>query len=127
MPKINYFALPADVPERAIDFYRKVFGWQFELGWEYDTPHGRERYWHVTMGDGADGIRGGLTRREYPGQPISVGIEVAAVDDCTSLVEKCGGKTIVGKVAVPGVAWFAMCQDSEGNSFAIFQPDAGAR
>ena len=128
MARLNHFAIPADVPDRAIRFYHEVFGWQFELGWEYDTPQGREKYWHVTPGDGAStGINGGLTRREYPGQPISVGIEVPAIDACTCLVEKCGGKVLVRKVALPGVVWFAMCQDSEGNTFAIFQPDLAAR
>jgi predicted enzyme related to lactoylglutathione lyase len=128
MPRVSHFAIPADVPERAINFYREVFGWQFEVGWEYDTPQGREKYWHVATGDGiAAGINGGLTRREYPGQPISVGIEVAAVDTVTALIENCGGKTLVSKVALPGVAWFAVCQDSEGNSFAIYQPDPTAR
>jgi hypothetical protein len=83
MPRVNYFAVPADVPERAINFYQEVFGWQFEIGWEYETPQGREKYWHVTTDDGSSaGINGGLTRREYPGQSISVGIEVPAVDVC---------------------------------------------
>jgi hypothetical protein len=128
MPRVNYFAIPADVPGRAIDFYSEVFGWQFEVGWEYDTPQGREKYWRVNTGDGTlSGIDAGLTRREYPGQPISVGIEVLAVDACTDLVEKCGGKTLVRRVGLPGVAWFAVCQDSEGNTFAIFQPDPAAR
>jgi len=127
MSRVNHFAIPADVPDRAITFYQTVFGWRFEVGWEYDTPQGREKYWHVTTGDGAlGGINGGLTRREYPGQPISIGIEVPAVDTCTDLVEKSGGKTIVSKVALPGAAWFALCQDSEGNTFAIFQPDPAA-
>ncbi|HEY1494124.1 MAG TPA: VOC family protein [Candidatus Solibacter sp.] len=128
MSRVKHFAIPADAPDRAIEFYRGVFGWRFEVGWEYDTPQGREKYWHVITDDGASsGINGGLTRREYPGQPISIGIEVPAVDACTDLVEKCGGKTVVGKVALPGVAWFAVCQDSEGNTFAIFQPDSAAR
>jgi hypothetical protein len=97
------------------------------VGWEFDTPQGRETYWHVITGDGASaGINGGLTRRESPDQPISVGIEVPAVDACTDLVEKCGGKTLVSKVALPGTAWFAVCQDSEGNTFAIVQPDPTA-
>jgi uncharacterized protein len=128
MPRVNHFDIPADVPERAITFYQEVFGWRFEVGWEYDTPQGREKYWRViTDGGDSSGINGGLTRREYPGQPIGVGIEVPAVDACTDLVEKCGGKTLVGKVCLPGVAWFAVCQDSEGNTFSIFQPDPTAR
>src|SRR6202790_1792933 len=98
MPRVNHFSIPTDVPDRAINFYQEVFGWQFEVGWEYDTQQGREKYWRVITGDGAStGINGGLTRREYPGQPISVGIEVPAVDACTDLVEKFGGKTLVGK------------------------------
>jgi predicted enzyme related to lactoylglutathione lyase len=127
MPRVNYFAIPADTPERAIRFYEEVFGWQFKVGWEYETAQGREKYWHVISGqDGSAGIDGGLQRREYPGQQISVGIQVPGVDACTDLVEKCGGKTLVPKVALPGVAWFAVCQDSEGNTFAIFQPDTEA-
>ena len=128
MPRVNHFDIPADVPDRAINFYREVFGWQFEVGWEYETPYGREKYWRVITGDGSSaGINGGLTRREYPGQSISVGIEVPAVDPCTDLVEKWGGKVLVSRVGIPGVAWFAVCQDSEGNTFAIFQPDMAAR
>ena len=89
---------------------------------------GREKYWRVNTGDSAStGIDGGLTRREYPCQPISIGIDVPAVDACTDLVEKCGGKTLVSRVGLPGVAWFAVCQDSEGNTFAIFQPGPAAR
>src|SRR5436305_1233525 len=91
MSKVNFLAIPADLPDRAISFYQNVFGWKFELVWEYDTPQGRDKYWHVIT---SDGVSGGLTRREYPGQPISLGIEVPTVDMCTDLVEKSGGKTV---------------------------------
>jgi predicted enzyme related to lactoylglutathione lyase len=128
MPKVSYFSIPADIPERAIAFYQKVFGWHFETGWEYDTPQGRETHWNVITGDGSSSsINGGLTRREYPGQPIGIGIKVPSVDVYTDLIEKNGGKTPVAKVAIPGVAWFAFCQDSEGNSIPIYQPDPTAR
>jgi hypothetical protein len=128
MSRVNHFAILVDDPERAISFYKRVFGWRFERGWEYDTPQGRETYWHVRSGgDDSGGIDGGLTRREYPGQPISVGIEVSAVEECTRMVENSGGKVVVEKVALPGVCWFAVCRDSEGNNFAIFQPDPEAR
>ena len=53
MPRVNFFAIPTDVPERAIAFYQQVFGWRFEVGWEYDTPQGREKYWHVIASDGS--------------------------------------------------------------------------
>ena len=125
MPRVNHFANPADAPERAIHFYEQAFDWKFQVGWEYDTPQGREKYWRILTGDGA-GINGGLTRREYPGQPISVAIDVSSVEQYIEAVEKAGGKIIVNKAALPGIAWFAVCQDSEGNAFAMVQPDANA-
>src|SRR5260370_18336042 len=106
MQRVNHFAIPADAPDRAINFYQEVFRWQFEVGWEYDTPQGREKYWRVITGEGVSaGINGGLTRRDYPGQPISAGIEVPAVDACTDLVEKSCGNTLLGKGRLPGAAW----------------------
>jgi predicted enzyme related to lactoylglutathione lyase len=124
MPRVNHFAIPADAPERAIGFYESVFGWQFQVGWEYDTPQGKEKYWHVRTESGDEaGINGGLTRREYPGQPIAVGVEVDDLAERLARVERHGGQVIVPKVPLPSVGWFAVCQDSEGNTFALIQPE----
>jgi len=32
-----------------------------------------------------------------------------------------------GKTAVPGMGWFAMFTDPEGNNFAVFKADAAAK
>jgi len=42
--------------------------------------------------------RVGLTRREFPGQPIGIGI---------GRVEEHGGKILFPKTALPKMAWFA--------------------
>ena len=125
MPRVSYFAVPADNPERAMKFYRQVFGWNFELGWEYDTPKGREGYWHIkTEHRDESGINGGLTRREYPGQPIGIGVEVTGIDEMLARIGESGGKILVGKNALPNAGlWLAVCQDSEGNTFAMFEVD----
>ena len=121
-PRVNFFSIPADDPDRAIEFYRSVFGWQFQVRWEYDTPHGREKNWGIVTDDGhGPGIGGGLTRREFPGQPIGIGIQVRAVDEFIKRVETHGGKIVVGRTALPKVGVFAVCQDSEGNTFVIFE------
>jgi predicted enzyme related to lactoylglutathione lyase len=122
MPRVNYFAIPADEPERAIGFYQAVFGWHFEVGWEYNTPQGPEKYWHVRTENGDEaGINGGLTRREFPGQPIAVGVEVDDLEERLGRVQQQGGKIVVPKVPLPNVGWFAVCQDSEGNTFTLVQ------
>jgi predicted enzyme related to lactoylglutathione lyase len=121
-PKVNYFAIPADDPERAIGFYQSVFNWRFEVQWEYDTPHGREKNWKILNDDSqGPGIDGGLTRKEFAGQPIGVGIEVQGLDDFIQRVQDHGGKIVVGKMALPNVGFFSVCQDSEGNTFVMYE------
>src|SRR3954468_24472163 len=120
MPRINNFAIPADDPERAISFYESVLGWRFEVLWEYDTPKGREKFWQIYTGAGGEpGIDGGMTRREFPGQNIAVGVEVESIEARLALVVQHGGKVIVPKVGLPNGSSFAMVQDCEGNSFAL--------
>lgn len=31
------------------------------------------------------------------------------------------------KTAIPTIGWFAYCSDTEGNTFGVMQPDAGAK
>ncbi|MGZ7136310.1 MAG: VOC family protein, partial [Methanobacterium sp.] len=33
MPRVVHFEIPADDPERAIEFYKNVFGWKIDK-WE---------------------------------------------------------------------------------------------
>jgi predicted enzyme related to lactoylglutathione lyase len=125
MPRVKHFAIPADQPERAIGFYESVLGWKFEIAWEYDTPQGREKFWRIRTGDGSEsGIDGGLTRKEYSGQPITVGVEVEDIDARLALVTQHGGKIIVPKVPLPDGSRFALIQDSEENTFALTESAA---
>ena len=101
-------------------FYSDVFGWHFQVGWEYDTPRGREKNWMVNTENGDEpGINGWLTRREFPGQPISVGIQVSKIETFFRRIEQSGGRVIIHKTALPNIGWFGVCQDTEGNTFVI--------
>jgi uncharacterized protein len=42
-------------------------------------------------------------------------------------VEKFGVKVITPKTPVPGVGYFAMCADTENNTFGIFEADQTAK
>ena len=48
-------------------------------------------------------------------------------DEAVKKVEKLGGKKIFEKTAVPGHGYFICCQDTEGNSFALWEKDEGAK
>ena len=118
MPKIVHFEIPADDPEKAIAFYREVFGWKIE-SWG-----GPMEYWLARTGDeGEGGIDGAIMRREHPGQtPINI-IDVPDLDEFMDKIVAHGGKKVADKVPVPGVGWAAYAMDTEGNVFGLLQPD----
>ena len=122
MSRVIHFEIPADNPERAAEFYREVFGWQFQK-WQ-----GPQEYWLITTGpEGQPGINGGLLRRTNPGAGTVNTIGVASVDKCVAAIEKKGGKIVVPKMAIPGVGYLAYCMDTEGNTFGILEADQAAR
>lgn len=124
---IVHFEIPADQPERALKFYRELFGWEVKhMGGPMD-------YWLVqtvpTTAEGMPtrpGVNGGLMRRMMPGQgPVNY-ISVENADEYARKAERLGAKVLVPKRPVPGMGWFVQLTDTEGNVFAIWQNDTGA-
>lgn len=121
MSRIVHFDIYSDEPERAIKFYTDVFGWKV-VKWE-----GPMDYWLVTTGpDDMPGINGGIGRRTEPADRTINTIDVASVDESMAQVAAAGGKVVSPKMAIPGVGWFAMCLDTEGNKFGLMQEDPKA-
>ncbi|MFW9784787.1 MAG: VOC family protein [Candidatus Heimdallarchaeota archaeon] len=121
MPKVVHFEVNADDIERAKKFYENAFGWKIEK-WE-----GGE-YWVIQAGEeGEEGINGGLQKREEESDQIFNYISVSSVEDAKSKVEKNGGKIISPKITVPGVGYFYMFEDTEGNKLGIMQEDEDAK
>lgn len=127
MPRVIHFEIHAEDPERAVEFYLKVFGWKI-YKWE-----GPVEYWLIETGPkDQPGIDGGIMRRrgEIYGQAVIAyvcTIDVPNVDECTKKVEEHNGQVVVAKMAIPGVGWSAYCKDSEGNLFGIMQEDPNAK
>ena len=116
MTRVIHFEMPVDNPERAIKFYGNVFGWQFNK-WEGPTE-----YWLVKTGkDGEPGIDGGLMRRGEQLPSTRNVISVTSVDDYVAKIKSAGGKVPMPKTEIPGIGFFALCQDTEGNVFGIMQ------
>jgi predicted enzyme related to lactoylglutathione lyase len=121
MSRVVHFEIPADDPERAIQFYEKVFGWRFEK-WE-----GPIEYWLVKTGpEDQPGIDGGLTRREDPAIKVENLIDVKDLDASLVEVKNQGGEVIRPRGPVPGVGWIAYIKDTEGNIFGLMESDPAA-
>ena len=117
-----HFEIPAENPQRAMDFYQGVFGWTFK---KWDGPM---EYWVITTGaNDVPGINGGLMSRRDPAQPCVNTMDVVNLDEALTLVASKGGQTVVPKMAVQGVGWLAYCKDTEGHIFGMMQPDATAK
>lgn len=116
-----WFEIPADNPERAKNFYGSLFGWKIE------PFTGMTDYWHIDTGGGDDTPDGGLITRKHPRQPITNYVSVASVDESAAKVETLGGKICESKTAVPQMGYFVICQDTEGNEFALWEVDSSAK
>lgn len=126
MSRVTHFEIHASDPERAVNFYQTVLGWQFHK-WEGPMP-----YWLITTGpDDQPGINGGLTQRrgEIDGQAVIAYVCTVSVDDVDSSANSAtanGGQIALPKMAIPGVGWLVYCKDTEGNIFGMMQADANA-
>ena len=118
---IVWFEIPADNPERAKKFYGSLFGWNIKV-----FP-GMTEYWHIDTGGGDDTPDGGMIARKHPEQPITNYVSVKSVTKSMAKVEKLGGKVCMPKTAVPQMGYFAICQDTENNTFALWEMNAGAK
>ena len=121
MPTIVHFDIPSDNIERSKKFYSQLFGWKIDKSPEANTPEGMEN-WSITTTDhnGKEALGGGMSKRQMPQQQITNFIDIGSVDEYLSKVERLGGKVVVPKTAVPGMGYYAVCLDTENNSFGIF-------
>lgn len=122
MPKIVHFEVPADDMDRAKNFYESLFGWKIQ-----PFQEGAD-YWLISTSEeqAEDQIGGGLMPRQNPNQTIVQYIDVASVDEYMKKVSELNGKVVVPKMPVPGMGYFAVCLDTEGNSFGIWETDPEA-
>ena len=127
MPRVIHFEMVADNPERAMKFYKQVFGWEFS---KWDGP---QDYWYVKTGeDNQPGINGGLAPKSShesgkPGGRVANSIDVSSVDEFTNKISAEGGKILSPKMPIPGIGYLAICQDTEGIVFGIIQHDRNAK
>jgi uncharacterized protein len=116
MSDIVHFEIPFDNAERARKFYTDLFGWKVE------KAPGME-YWTIAT---QDGTYGGMMRRFNPDQKITDYFGVSSVLESSAKVAELGGKILVPKMPVPTMGDFAVCMDTEGNIFGLWEADAPA-
>jgi hypothetical protein len=119
---IVHFEIPADDIQKVKNFYGKLFGWKIEK-----TP-GPVDYWSIETvpvdkkGEPIrPGVNGGMMKKQNPQHKPFNYILVESVNEYSKKIEVLGGKVIVPKMEVPGVGWWALALDPEGNQFGILE------
>ena len=112
--RLVHFELPAQDAPRARTFWSGLFGWEFHDAGMPDMDYqlvqtGPEQGGAVFRSDG--GVRG----------PV-VYFDTDDIDSSVAKARELGGSA-EDKLPIPGVGWFARCNDTEGNEFSLFQSD----
>ena len=131
MSRAIHFEIHAADPERAVAFYRAVFGWSVE-DW---SDYAGAPYFGVTTGaEDEPGINGAVTQRlgDNPpvGSPITGNVLTFGTEDYDATAQRiveAGGSVALAKQALPGMAWQGYFLDTENNVFGLHQPDENAR
>jgi len=127
---VSHFEIYADDPDKLQQFYTTLFDWTVDRmpGMDYrliksvDTDA-------KGMPTQTGGINGGLLKRPA-GYGVSAWVNyvnVESLDASVDRAQKLGAKVTKAKSPVPGMGWFAMLIDPQGNHFALFQPDSSAK
>jgi predicted enzyme related to lactoylglutathione lyase len=123
MPKFVHVDIAADKPQRAAEFYAKVFGWNAnKLG-------GPEPYWLLSPSASGDpnAVGAGIGKRSQPWQTVAPTIDVDSVDAYAKKIENAGGSILVPRIDMPGVGALVTFKDTEGNILSILEPSADNR
>ena len=119
---IVHFEIPANDVEKIKKFYSELFGWKIEK-----MPGGMD-YWGILTVPVDEkgmpvrpGVNGGMMKRQNPDhKPINY-ISVESVDEYSKKVMQLGGQITVPKMEIPGMGWWALAVDPEGNQIGLFQ------
>ena len=119
---IVHFEIPAENLEKLKKFYSDLFGWKIEK-----MPGGMEYYGIQTVPVDEKGmpmrpgVNGGMMKRERPEhKPVNY-ISVESVDEYSKKVVQLGGQIIVPKMEIPGMGWWALASDPDGNQIGLFE------
>jgi predicted enzyme related to lactoylglutathione lyase len=127
---VVHFEIYARDAEKLAKFYSTLFDWTIEA-----TPGMDYRYVKTVETDAQGmptkpgGINGGLIVRpagfEDRGWVNYVNVE--SLDPAVKRAQDLGATVMKPRAPVPGMGWFAMLVDPQGNSFAMWERDPDAK
>lgn len=136
MATVNHFEILADDLDRAVTFYRTVFGWKIQE-WQ-DSG-----YFLIDTGEFPEvnkdgktftiGVNGAIMKRKgdnfkflsQKGSGFVCYIGVQNYEESKAKIEEAGGKSLNEKTEMKGVGIYSYFEDTEGNVFGLIEPHPG--
>jgi uncharacterized protein len=112
-----HLEIPAGDTAKAREFWGSLFGWQWQA---FEGPM---EYYMTQFSDTTGGAI-------YPADPPDkrgprVYFDVDDINAGGARVQELGGEAGEA-MPVPGMGWFSLCKDTEGNEFGLWQTDPEA-
>jgi uncharacterized protein len=105
-------------PEAAVDFYRGLFGWEFE---DVMPPGSEGRYFMARLRGGDVAAVGSIPEGAPPMAMWNTYIWVDSADDAASKVRDAGGGVLMEPFDVMDAGRMAVVTDREGAAFSVWQ------
>jgi predicted enzyme related to lactoylglutathione lyase len=112
-----HLEIPAGDTARACEFWGALFGWQWQ------TFEGPTEYHMTRFSDTSGGAIYAPDPPEKRGTRVY--FDVDDINAGCARVQELGGEAEEA-MPVPGMGWFSLCKDTEGNEFGLWQIDPEA-
>jgi len=121
MSRVIHFEIPAVQGEKAVAFYKEVFGWEC-------SRYGNQDYWLADTGDEREpGINGAIIKPDDIHQTVINTLGVADLVMAEKRILEFGGVILKPRMAIPSVGWLLYFKDPFGNIFGVMQADPNAK
>lgn len=115
--KLVHLEISSDDTGKARAFWGGLFGWEFQ------AFEGSPTEYHMTRIDETSGAA--ITAGEPGKRGMRAYFDVDDINEGSGRVRELGGEA--GEpMPVPGMGWFTVCKDAEGNEFGLWQTDESA-
>jgi hypothetical protein len=112
-----HLEIPAGNTEKAREFWGSLFGLEWQA---FDGP---TEYHMTRFSDQSGGAIYAPDPADKRGTRVYFGVEDVNAE--SSRVKELGGEA-GDAMPVPGMGWFSICKDTEGNEFGLWQNDESA-
>jgi len=112
---IVHVEIPANDPGASGTFYADLFGWSTQV-----DPALNYYMFQAGSGPGGGFVQVGTGDPPYKAEEVIIYVSSDDIDATLAKAESLGGKTLMPRIEIPNVGWFAFFADPIGNRIGLY-------